>query len=71
MLDWLNQIASFLMMIVNGVIMVIKSMFEFITMVPAWVTLLTGLETNLPSVIAPFIIFGILVSTLLLILGRL
>lgn len=70
MLEFFQQFGEWLGLIVDGIVMVFKSMFQFISMIPAWVTLLTGVETQLPVVIAPFIIMGITVSVVLLIVGR-
>lgn len=70
MFDWLLQIADFLKMVVNIVLMLLSSIVQFFAMLPSWITFLHTGVLLVPSILAPFILLGISLSVVLLIVGR-
>lgn len=70
MLAWLSQIGNFLLMIVDLVIMSVKSIVQFFTMLPEWLAFLHGGILFIPGILAPFALLGILISVIFLIVGR-
>lgn len=70
MLAWLSQIGNFLLMIVDLVIMSVKSIVQFFAMLPEWLAFLQGGILFIPGILAPFALLGILISVIFLIVGR-
>lgn len=70
MLGFLTQIVDFIKLIVSVVINLFESLIFLILEIPRWLTWVISMTAFLPAEIIAFLIFGVLVSVLLLIVGR-
>lgn len=70
MLGFLTQIVDFFKLIVSVVINLFHSLIFLILEIPRWLTWTISMTAYLPNQIIAFLIFGVLVSVLLLIVGR-
>ena len=70
MLEWLTQLGDFILMVVNFVVMFLTSTVNFLLKIPRWLTFLQLGTTALPGIIAPFALTGIMLTAILLIIGR-
>lgn len=70
MLDWLSQIGDFIGLIIDVIIMVVQSTVKFFELLPDWFIFLNTSVFLLPGILVPFVTLGIVVSVVLLIVGR-
>lgn len=70
MLNLLSQIATTIWAVIEFVLHAITSLFQFITMIPTYITFIVSSINVLPSVIIPFAIASIWVTAYLFMIGR-
>lgn len=70
MLGFLTQIVDFFKLLVSVIVNLFESLIFLILEIPRWLTWTISMTVYLPSQVIAFLIFGVLVSVLLLIVGR-
>lgn len=70
MVAFLSSIADALLTVFDILFLIIKSLVQFIVMIPTWLVFLTTSVGYVPGVILPFIMFGISLSVILFLIGR-
>lgn len=70
MLNFLKGIADAIVTIFDILFLIIKSLLQFVMMIPTWLTFLTTAVGYVPGVILPFIMFGLSLSVILFLIGK-
>ena len=70
MVDFFSGIADVMTTRSDLVVMVVKSIVSFISLVPSWLSFLTSSLLYLPGIILPFVMFGLILTVIFFIIGK-
>lgn len=70
MLDFLSNIADALFTVFNLLVNMIKGLIQFFMMIPQFIAYLTSVFAYVPAPLVVFLMLGVLISVVLLIVGR-
>lgn len=70
MVEFFSGIADVLTMIVDLVIMVVKSIINFIILLPSWKAFLVSSFLYLPGIVLPFVMYGLILTVIFFIIGK-
>lgn len=70
MLEMFSQFFEVISMVIRGLLSILMMTVALVTMIPKFLAFIFGLVAVAPPFISAFLIFGVVASVVLLILGR-